>query len=337
MLVQEIRFTDIGRVAVGEVEEEPNPRAGELVIAPAFAGICGSDLHLLDGRHPFVRPPVVTGHEVAGVVTAVGAGVTGRTAGDRVLLNPLVSCGTCAACAAGLLNHCEHAQVLGYKRPGAARTRVVVPAAQTHPLPTGLPLDAAVLAEPLAAAWHAVGRAGAQPGALEDVLVIGGGPIGLCVAAAARAAGAGRITLVEPMPAKRELARTLGADAVPEPGTAPVEPGTCSAAFDCVVVPATVRTAVDATRPGGRVVTVGVPHDDTWQLPLPRMQRFEIDLVGSGMYTPTDVDAAIAAIAGGRIDPRPLISARYPLADAPQAYTAAASPETVKVLIRIGG
>lgn len=333
MLVKEIRFPDVGMVEVGEIEDSRPPGPGEALVAPLFVGICGSDLHVYAGRHPFVRPPVVTGHESVGDVLAIGEGVTAVSRGERVLINPLVHCGQCTACAAGALNTCESARVLGFKLPGTARTRTVQEASRLHRVPDEVDTDVACLAEPLATAVHAVDRT-YGPSALDNVLVIGGGCIGLAVLLAARARGAGRITLVEPIAAKRELASGLGADRVVEPEHLGELTG-FTAAFDCVAGTDTLRAAVDGTRGGGRVVVVGVPSRTELDLPLPRMQRFEIDLVGSGMYLPADIDHALSLIADGTIDPRPLVSRRFPLADAADAYPAAADPETVKVLVQL--
>ncbi|MCP2180666.1 2-desacetyl-2-hydroxyethyl bacteriochlorophyllide A dehydrogenase [Prauserella alba] len=333
MLVKEIRFPDVGAVEVGEVNDHRRPGPGEALVAPSYVGICGSDLHVYAGRHPFVRPPVVTGHESVGDVVAVGDGVAGIARGDRVLINPLVHCGQCVACAAGSLNTCESARVLGFKLPGTARTRTVQHASRLHRVPHEVATDVACLAEPLATAVHAVGRPHGSS-AMENVLVIGGGCIGLAVLLAARAHGAGSVTLVEPVAAKRALASRLGADRVVEPEHLDELSG-FTTAFDCVAGADTLRAAVDGTRGGGHVVVVGVPSGTELTLPLPRMQRFEVDLVGSGMYLPTDIDRALSLIADGTIDPGPLISRRFPLADAPAAYPAAADPDTVKVLVQL--
>lgn len=330
MLVNEIRFPEIGSVEVASVPESPAPGAGEVLLAPSWIGICGSDLHVFHGRHPFVKPPVVTGHEVSARVLATADGVTGLPAGQRVLVNPLAHCGRCAACRRGALNSCEDAKVHGFKLPGLARTRVTVPASRLHPIPEHVPADLACLAEPLATAVHAVDRAGD----LDELLIVGGGPIGQCVLLAARAAGAERVVLVEPVPAKRELARRLGADRAIDPAELP-DGRRFTAVLDCVAGPETLRKAVDVTAGGGRVVTVGVPGEQAPRLPLPRMQRFEIDLLGSGMYLPRDIDAAIELIAGEHVEAGPLISARYRLDDVPAAFRAAGQPETVKILIQL--
>lgn len=334
MLIREIRFRAIGEVEVATLDERLTPDDGEAAVAPSWLGICGSDMHVLLGRHPFVKPPVVTGHEANGTVTELGAGAGKLTIGQQVLINPLVHCGQCVQCRRGLVNSCEQAKVLGFKLGGAARTGLVLPESQLHPVPAGVPQDLACLAEPLAAGVHAVRRVEGPMG-LDEVLVIGGGPIGLSVLLAARAAGAGSVTLVEPIESKRRLAERLGADRVVAPDELPQQ-RRFTAALDCVDKPATLRSASDAVVGGGRVVLVGVPDSEqALALDWARLQRFEIDLVGSGLYTSVDVDMALRLIAQGQIEPSTLVSARFALAEAPSAFAAAMDANTVKVLVRL--
>jgi len=330
MIVKEVRFTDIDEVRVIEVEEELTPGPDELLVAPLRVGICGSDLHLLQGKHPFMKPPVVTGHEMVGEVLAAGAGHQ-ELVGRQVLVNPLVVPHRTDGSWRGTVNYQEDAKVMGFRLPGLARTRCIVPAAQAHPVPADLDPSTAVFAEPLAAGLHAVRRVG---GRLDDVLIIGGGTIGLCVLLAARALGARSITLIEPIPSKRDVARSLGADQALSPDEMPGLGG-FGASFDCVSTPKTLKAAIDATVGGGAVVAVGVPREQSWDIPLARMQRFEVDLLGSGMYTAEDVDDAISRLATGEVDVAPLLSGTFPLAAAEDAYRAAARPETIKTLLEI--
>lgn len=329
MTVQEIWFSDIDRVEVRSTVDDPPPGAGEVLLAPSYVGICGSDLHLLHGHHPWTRPPVVAGHEVSARVSAVGSGVGNVSVGDAVLVNPLVHCGVCRQCGRGQVNLCESARVLGFRLPGAGRTSVVHRADLLHVVPAHVPLDVSCLAEPLAAAWHATKRC---PD-LDDVLVTGGGSIGLSVILALREKGARRITLVEPSPTKRALALDIGADTAFEPSDLP-SGARFTSALDCVGRSSTVQAAAEVVVGGGTVVVVGVPDGPT-TVPLPRMQRYEIDLHGSGMYLPEDIDAAVAAIADGRVEVSRLISRVLPLIEAAQAYAHAGTRDSVKVLIRM--
>ena len=328
MLTTEVQFTDIGVVTARAVEENLQPGPGEILLAPETIGICGSDLHVLTGHHPFVGPPLVPGHEVAGTVVETGERVTSVAVGDRVLLNPLVS-----SADTGPANHDESAKVIGFKLPGAARTRVVVAATQVRLAPADMEFDALVLCEPLAAAVHAVRRVGSRLG---RVAVIGAGPIGLSVLLALRAAGADDVTVVDPIPTKQQLATDLGAGAV-LPVADQLPERAFTVVFDCVANASTLSVAARACLGGGAVTVVGVPSQEgvAQNIPLSRMQRFEIDLLGSGMYTSEDLDEAIEIVAQGVVNPRPLISARFPIEQADRAFDAARSLATVKVLIDV--
>jgi 2-desacetyl-2-hydroxyethyl bacteriochlorophyllide A dehydrogenase len=324
--VRAISFPEHGRVELVDLTAPAAPQRDEVLVESAYLGICGSDLHVLHGRHPFVRPPVITGHEWVGMVVSAGPDAAFQ-AGERVAINPLVTCGHCRACRAGRFNHCEQARVLGFRMPGAAQTRFVTTAGQLHRIPDALDLRLAALAEPVAVGVHAAKRAPDR----ESVLVIGGGTIGLCVFLALKAAGADAVTVVEPRAEKRALARKLGAAATITPAEMR-ETATYTAVFDCVASQATLEAACRQCIGGGTVVVVGVA-DGPRQFALPRLQRFEIDLVGTGMYLPVDIDQAIQALADGSIDAAPLISAVRPFHAAPAAFAEAMHPENVKILI----
>ncbi|HEX6443758.1 MAG TPA: alcohol dehydrogenase catalytic domain-containing protein [Streptosporangiales bacterium] len=314
------------------VHVEPSPDAavgapGEVLLAPVHMGICGSDVHVLHGRHPFARPPVVTGHEIVARVLDVGADVRRVAPGDAAVVNPLVWCGTCPRCRAGAVNQCAEAKVRGFRVPGLARARVAVDERYCHRVPDGVPTRVAVLTEPLAVAWHATARGGD----LGRVLVIGAGPVGLAVLRALRWRGAGDVTVVEPVAGKRETAIGLGADRAVAPGALPagLEVDTT---FDCVAADTTLHTAGAVTVPGGTIVVVGVPDDDR-SLPLPRLQRWEIDVRGTGLYVSADIEAALSRLGDDTDAAARLVTAEHPVTEAAAAFAAAEQPDHIKVLI----
>lgn len=329
--VRAIQFAAIDQVEAVTVRQDDDWGAGEALIAPLRIGICGSDLHVLHGHHPFVKPPLIAGHECVARVLAVADDIDQTLVGRHVLVNPLVA-PTEQSDWRGEANVQETAMVMGFKLPGLARTRAVVPAVQLHALPRSADLTAAVLAEPLAAGRHAAKR---PHGRLEEVLIIGGGPIGLSVLVGLRAEGAGHVTLIEPVASKRELAIRLGADVVAAPDDASLPAAHFTAVFDCVASPATIRQSVDITRAGGAVVVMGVPTGESWNLPLPRMQRFEIDLLGSGMYTGTDIDTAIDAISAAPDTALQMVSRVAPMSEIAEAFSTASLPESVKTVIAL--
>jgi 2-desacetyl-2-hydroxyethyl bacteriochlorophyllide A dehydrogenase len=337
MNVRQIVFEDINKVVVRTADEPLQPGPGEVVLASAYLGICGSDLHVLQGKHPWTKPPVITGHELAAVVEKIGPEVSNVVPGDHVALNPLFSCGTCRRCRMGSFNTCDAGRVTGYVPPrqgvrgvpGVGQTKLVMSARQLHRLPQDMPLDKACLAEPLAVGVHA----SSLFDDLEDVLVIGGGPIGLCVLLGLQARGAGRVTVVEPIAYKRELAKRLGAAEALSPEEAQLAPR-YTACFDCVGGQQTFDLASGSALSGGCVIVVGISPGPL-SVPMPRMQRFEIRIQGSGLYLGKDIDRAIELIASGKANVTPLISMVRPLDEAREAYAAAQAPGSVKVLVQM--
>lgn len=329
MKVRQIFFEDINKVVVRTAEERLDPGPGEVVVAPAYIGICGSDLHLLHGRHPFSKPPVIAGHEMVGVVEKLGPDVTKFAPGDHVVINPLYTCGTCRSCRKGAFNTCEAGKVTGYRVPGVAQTQLVISAKQLHLVPKQVPLEQACMVEPLTVGVHAASLFADY----EDVLVVGGGTIGLCTLLAVQAAGAARVDLVEPIAFKRDLAKRLGAAEVFSPEQVPIKPR-YTACFECVGGQATFDIASGCALSGGCVVVVGISPGPI-SVPMPRMQRFEVRMQGSGMYLGKDIDRAIDLIASGKANVAPLISMVRPLDEAPEAFVAAVAKDCVKVLVRM--
>ena len=328
--ITRVLFSDIGKV-ITEYLEEPHQelKPHEVRIAPAFFGICGSDLHVLKGGHPFAKPPVVPGHEIAACVTEVGSEVTHVKVGDHVVVDPIMACMECRACKAGRFNLCEPPQVAGFRAPGFARSQHIVPARNCHVAPTSLPLKVLAFAEPAACARHCVNRM--PKASLESVLVIGAGTIGLSIVQALRMMGAGKITVIEPDPAKRTLALKLGAAEAYTPGELDSEVR-FTGAIDVVAAQNTLNDACTRVYAGGTVVCMGVPSGPR-EIPLPMMQRFERDLLNSGMYIPEDFDAVIEWLADGRFDTRELVTDLYPVSEAAAAFERAQQNDSIKVML----
>ncbi|MGW0481136.1 2,3-butanediol dehydrogenase [Nonomuraea sp. NPDC003214] len=252
----------------------PPPGPGEVTIEVAYCGICGSDLHeYADGPHAIpvgephpesgVAAPLVLGHEFCGTVAETGPGVTRVAPGDRVAVEPHYRCGDCPRCRAGEYNICRHFGFAGLMGHGGLAERVTVPAYMLHRLPESVPLEQAAVFEPAAVALHAVRRAAVAPG--ETVAVVGLGPIGLLVTRLAARAGAGRIVAADPSPARRALARALGAtDTVPagDSCAAQVREATggegADVTFEAVGSQVALGTSLAATRRGGRVMFLGL-------------------------------------------------------------------------------
>ncbi|HJM42600.1 MAG: 2,3-butanediol dehydrogenase [Nitrospinota bacterium] len=317
-------------VRIDEVPD-PAPAPGEVVIAVAACGICGSDLHeYLDGPvlipkapHPLTggMPPVTLGHEFSGRVVEVGAEVEGARRGERVTVNPCLLCLECAWCRRGQLNYCAKLGSLGLSRDGALAPLVSVPAYGCHVLPPEVDDHGGAVVEPLAVALHACRRARLRGG--ERVAVIGAGAIGLLVLQVLKAKGAGWVAVIEPREERRRLARDLGADVVIDPETEdPVRAVArrtgeerVAAAFECVGSPPAFATAFRAAGKGGRVVIVGLLPQPV-QTNLLGLLVHEKEIIGSSAYV-DEFSEAIGLLAQGRIRIDPLVTAHIPLEDAP--------------------
>ena len=314
------------------------PGPGHVRIDVAYTGICGTDLHIyhgdMDGR---VRPPQVIGHEMSGRIAEVGDGVDGWQAGEPVTVMPLDWCGECPACQAGHTHLCHRLKFIGIDSAGAMQSTWTVPARTLIRLPARLPLKDGALVEPVAVAVHDVRRAELQPG--EKVLVVGGGPIGLLIAAVARREGAD-LVVIEPDPYRRSLAGQLGFTACD-----PADPGTtailqdwsgaagAAVAFEVSGAAAGVTTAVDALMVRGRLVQVAI-HAVPREMNLHRFFWRELTLLGARLYHREDFEAAVGLIGGGQIPASALITRTEPLARAELAFLALESGAGVmKVLV----
>jgi len=306
-------------------EDAPAPAVGpeDVLIQVKACGICGSDVHGMDGSTGRRRPPVIMGHEAAGVIAEVGPRVTGWAKGDRVTFDSTVWCGTCPFCRQGRVNLCDNRRVLGvsceeYRRDGAFAEFVAVPQHILYRLPEGLTFERAAMVEALSIAVHAVGRAPVRP--TDTAVVVGAGMIGLLVVQALRAAGCGRIIAVDLDLSRLDLARRLGADeSLPAGADVPAEVARRTAgrgadiAFEVVGVTAALVTAIACLRKGGSATLVGnlSPKVD---LPLQQVVTRELSLHGS-CASSGEYPKCLDMLARGTIDVGPLISAVAPLAE----------------------
>jgi 2-desacetyl-2-hydroxyethyl bacteriochlorophyllide A dehydrogenase len=327
-----------GQLEILEVAS-PVPGPGEFRVRSAAVGICGSDLHAFDGHHPFVSLPVVPGHEVAGTIDAAGPGARGFEIGDRVLLEPNLVCGRCFYCAAGRYNLCENLVVVGCQTAGGLAEAFVAPGGRLHAVPVGMSWTAAALVEPLSTATHAARQAGDLTGAA--VAVLGSGSIGLLTMLCAKSAGAAAIAMTDPVGGKRQAALELGATAAvdsrdPAAGQAirAALPHRPDVVFDCVASEVSLNQAIGLADKGGTVIVVGVPSGPV-QIPLPIIQDREIRIQGSAMYIGEDVVRAIHLLATGVVDADRIVTARYPLEQAAEAFAAARSGSNLKVHVTV--
>ncbi|WP_020122232.1 zinc-binding dehydrogenase [Streptomyces canus] len=318
--------------------ENPPPGPGQVEIAPAYVGICGTDLHIFHGdMDARVAAPAVLGHEMSGRIVRVGAGVEDWSPGDAVTVMPLRWDDTCPACRAGHQHICQHLDFIGIDSPGAMQQRWTVPATTLVRLPGSLPLDHAALVEPTAVAVHDVGRAQVRAG--EKAVVVGGGPVGILIALVARAAGA-EVRVVELSSHRRRLAEKLGlttwdpaADDLP--GLVREWTGDAGAdvAFEVSGAQGGVDTAVDVLGVRGRLCLVAI-HPRPREVNLHRFFWRELTLVGARLYDRTDFERAVTLVADGTVPAQQLISKVVPMAQAPDAFEALeGGGDVMKILV----
>ncbi|MEU9246048.1 alcohol dehydrogenase catalytic domain-containing protein [Streptomyces sp. NPDC048385] len=335
-----VRYTAARTLDTARVENPP-PGPGEVELAPAYVGICGTDLHIFHGdMDARVTTPAVLGHEMSGRVVRVGPDVEGWRPGDAVTVMPLRWDGDCPACRAGHRHVCQHLDFIGIDSPGAMQQRWTVPAATLVRVPDGISLDRAALVEPTAVAVHDVARAGVGSG--ERVVVVGGGPVGVLIALVARGAGA-QVRVVELSPHRRKLAAELGLD-VWDPAAddvlALVREWTGDAgadvAFEVSGAAAGVETAVEVLGVRGRLCLVAI-HAQPREVNLHRFFWRELTLVGARLYERADFERAVALVADPDFPAGALISGVVPLTEAPSAFEALeAGGNVMKILVDCG-
>ncbi|MCL2780724.1 MAG: alcohol dehydrogenase catalytic domain-containing protein [Actinomycetia bacterium] len=341
-LVRRVVATDDGIV----IEKVPPlvPGPAEALIELRAAGVCGSDLHALACKHPFVPLPYHPGHEAVGIVRALGAeaavGADGKpvAVGQRVVIEPPLPCWHCKMCAGGRENLCENMQFFGTVYPqGAMAEQYTIPARRLHQVPDELTDAAAAIVEPLATPIHAIGLAGGVTG--KAVAILGAGTIGQLLVCAVRAQHPAKIVITDLRADNRERASALGADHVLDAAQENLVAAARDAlgesadvVFDCVALQSTMDTAIELADKGGTVVVVGVPQGDV-RVPLPIIQDHQIRIQGSATYLPPDFDVAIELLRSGAVDANAIVTAQYPLAQAAAAFAAASEGGQVKVLI----
>lgn len=304
--------------------DPPQPQHGEVLLEPLAIGVCGSDLHVYEGQHPFVRYPVFPGHEVAAQVVEVGSGVDSAWRGALVALEPALTCGQCVPCRSGRYNICERLQVMGFQAPGALAERFVSPVQNLHRLPQGFDIELGAMVEPLAVAVHAVALTPVQG---KRVAVLGAGTIGLLVAQVAKAYGAAQVVVVDLLEARRRVAEGLGLT-TKAPDGAKYE-----VIFECVGSEQALEAAIQGAHKGGTVVVVGVYGRPT-TLSAGLIQDWELTLKGSLMYTFSDFQEAIRLLAQQKVQAQPLITHRFALDEVQSAFAAALERDkALKVLL----
>ena len=306
---------------------EPEIKADEVLVRVAAVGICGSDVHGLDGSTGRRVPPLVMGHEAAGVIERTGSRVDSLAPGTRVTFDSTIYCGACRYCLQGKVNLCENRRVFGvacdeYRQDGAYAELVAVPARGVYPLADSVNFREAACVEPLSVAVHAVNRAG-EVGPDDLAVVFGAGMIGQLILQVLQSRGCKRVFVSDPDKHRRELALSLGAEGVIDPKELEValriveitDGAGASLAFDAVGIDETVTSGINCLSNGGKLVLVGNFRPSV-ALPLQRAVVREISICGS-CASAGEYPACLDLLATGAVRVEPLISAVAPLATGP--------------------
>ena len=313
----------------------------EVLVKNMSAGICGTDVHIYHGEKGSAEgaPPVVLGHEYAGIVVETGTEVTGVSVGDHVTLDPNIYCGTCRPCRMGKKQNCKHLFALGVNVNGGFAEYSVVPDTQCFLLKKEIPFDVGAMTEPLACAIHGVDRCNIRQG--QSVLVIGGGTIGLLIVQLAKLKGASPIILSEPIEMRREIGLSVGADAVIDPLHEDVaetvqkltgEDG-ADVVIECVGKTFAVQQAIDAAGPGAMIMLFSFPAVDA-TVPLPLFDVYKKELtIGGSMINPDTHQRAVNLINAQRLEIEKLITHSYDLYHLDDAIHMQMSSESIKVVV----
>ena len=312
-----------GEVTIREVDI-PEVAPNQIKVKMKRIGVCGSDIHVFHGKHPYTSYPVVQGHEVAAKVVEIGSEVTSVKIGDRVTIQPQVVCGKCYPCTHGRYNACEELKVMGFQTTGMASEYFVTEADKAVKLSEGMSYDEGALVEPISVAVHAIRRYGNVAG--KKVLVLGGGPIGNLVAQSAKAMGASQVLVSEQSTARLDIAKGCEIETVNPLETELLDKiietfGTDKAdvIFECVGINATMEQAINFSRKGSDIVVVGV-FAGLGTINMGLIQDKELRLIGSAMYRVEDYEKAIELIKDDLLCLKPLITHRIKFENFQKAY-----------------
>lgn len=334
-------MTAPGEIIFREVPT-PEPKKGEVLIKIMKIGVCGSDIHVYHGEHPFTKYPVTQGHEVSGEIAAVGEGVEGFAPGQKVTIQPQVVCGKCYPCRHGKYNLCEELKVMGFQTTGVASRYFAVDASKVTALPEDLSFDEGAMIEPLAVAVHGVRQAGDVNGL--KIAVLGAGPIGILVAQTAKGMGAESVMITDVSDVRLAKAKECKVDFCVNTknkdfGEAMVEnfgPDKADIIYDCAGNNITMGQAIKYARKGSTIILVAVFAGEA-KVDLAVLNDHELDLNTTMMYRNEDYIEAIRLVNEKKVVLAPLISKHFAFQDYLKAYQYIDDnrESTMKVIINV--
>jgi len=334
-------MTAPGVIEYNEVEI-PKPKKGEVLLKMMTIGICGSDIHVNHGQHPFTSYPITQGHEVSGEIVELGEGVDNFRIGQAVTLQPQIVCGKCHPCRNGKYNLCEELKVMGFQTTGAASHYFALDASKVTPLAEGMTHDEGCMIEPLAVGVHAVRRAGDVTGL--GIVVIGAGPIGNLIAQVAKGMGAAKVMITDVSDFRLKKAAECGIEicvntAEENFGDAVKKhfgPDKADVIFDCAGNDVTVEQAITHSRKGSTIVTVAV-FASMANVNMAVANDKELCMTNSMMYRNEDYIKALELVAEKKVSLNPLISKHFKFREFKEAYAYidANRETTMKVIINV--
>jgi 2-desacetyl-2-hydroxyethyl bacteriochlorophyllide A dehydrogenase len=313
-----------GKIEFGQVEA-PTVGAGEILLRVQRIGVCGTDIHVWHGKHPFTPYPVVQGHEFSAVVEAVGEGVTAVKPGDKATAAPQQVCGTCNPCRRGDYHICDSLKVRGFQAPGCAQDLFVTTEERIVPFPDALSFDQGALIEPAAVAAHSTNRVATLKD--RNVVVLGAGTIGNLVAQAARCRGAKKVLITDISAFRLEKAKEVGVDVTCNVASESLADKVTEAfgdegfdlAFEAVGAEASLDDAVQNIQKGGDIVVLGV-FGDRPRVDMSVVGDRELSLIGTLMYQQADYEQAVKWISDGSMATEPLVTKHFPFEQYEAAY-----------------
>lgn len=335
-------MTEPGKIAIGNVPDPLNLRPDEILLQIQRIGVCGSDIHVYHGKHPFTSYPIVQGHEYSAVVRSVGSAVTKARAGMRATARPQIVCGECGPCKRGQYNVCQNLKVEGFQANGCAQDFFVVPEDRLVVFPDTMTFEQGALIEPAAVGAHSTSRASALKG--KNVVVAGAGTIGNLVAQFAQARGAAKVLITDLSDFRLEIAQQCGIRNTVNVAREPFERAAervfgkegFQVGFEAVGVQATMDTLIDGVEKGGEIVVLGV-FEEHPRINMGFVGEHELRIVGTMMYRHEDYDEAVKMISNNTIVTGPLVTRHFPFERFLEAYKfiEVQGDKTMKVMIDV--
>lgn len=324
-------------------KDYPEIEDDEVLVKVCVCGICGSDLHAYNGASPDIQPPIVLGHEFTGVIVETGGSVQNLQVGERVCVNPLITCGQCFFCLIHQDNRCQKIGVLGCQIDGAFAEYVAVKAKRVYRLPTNVSCEEGALLEPLAVAVHAVRHT--LRGMVNAAAVFGVGAVGNLVIQVLKNLNVPLIIAVDLLSWRLNLAKKMGATTVLDARYEDVVKKILAltnglgadASFEVAGQRLALEQALEGTRKGGYIALIGLHEEENVPLPLATVTFKELSIIGNAVYDNTDFETALELLKTRKVNPTPLITHVFPLEEASKAFEVLTrrSEPAVKVLLRI--